>query len=344
MNHSPDNLAGREHTELQAATWVLRHDRGLTPAEQDEFSQWLATDSAHGECFATYRQQWAQLDQLSQWRPAHSARPNPDLLAAHPRRRGWFLSIAFAAAAVIVLVFSFWRWHVASTTSSPSALASVEQRTLEDGSIVDLNRGAVVSVEFAPDERRVKLEQGEAHFIVAKNAARPFVVIAGGVKVRAVGTIFNVRLGASTVEVLVTEGRVRVNPSAQSSEMESDRNSTASAAIPDITAGQRAVVSLDSMASPLQISTVSNAEIEKMLAWQFRRLDFTATPLSEIVAEFNRRNSIQLIIADPDLGAMKISTSFRSDNVSGFVRLLESGFGVRTEYRDETVIVLHKDR
>ena len=27
-----------------AAAWMLRHDRGLTAAEQDEFSQWLAAD------------------------------------------------------------------------------------------------------------------------------------------------------------------------------------------------------------------------------------------------------------------------------------------------------------
>ena len=31
----------------EAARWVLRRDRGLTASEQDEFSQWLATDPRH---------------------------------------------------------------------------------------------------------------------------------------------------------------------------------------------------------------------------------------------------------------------------------------------------------
>jgi transmembrane sensor len=345
MNHSPDNLACREEIEQQAAAWILRHDRGLTPSEQDEFSQWLAANPAHGACFARHRQHWTRLDQLAQWRPAHSARPNPDLLALRPRRRAWFLPLAFAAAAAIALVFSLRRWPAPATNSVLSpALARIEQRVLEDGSVIELNRGAVVAVRFIPGERRVRLERGEAHFTVAKDPTRPFVVIAGGVRVRAVGTAFDVRLGVTTVEVLVTEGRVRVNPSVQASDLGSGRDSTAGAALPELTAGQRAVVSLRPEASPPQIATVSDAEMEQMLAWQPRRLDFAATPLSEIVAEFNRRNQVQLVIVEPNLGALRISASFRSDNVYGFVRLLEAGFSVRAEYRDGTAIILHKTR
>ena len=32
-----------------AADWVMRHDRGLSPAEQDQFLQWLAADPRHGD-------------------------------------------------------------------------------------------------------------------------------------------------------------------------------------------------------------------------------------------------------------------------------------------------------
>ncbi len=50
----------------------------------------------------------------------------------------------------------------------------------------------------------MKLEAGEAHFAVAPDAARPFVVRVGGVAVRAVGTAFNVRYAADgAVEVTV---------------------------------------------------------------------------------------------------------------------------------------------
>jgi len=56
----------------------------------------------------------------------------------------------------------------------------------------------------------VRLVRGEAHFTVAKNPARPFIVEAGGVAVRAVGTAFDVRHADGAIEVLVTEGKVHV--------------------------------------------------------------------------------------------------------------------------------------
>ena len=40
-----------------------------------------------------------------------------------------------------------------------------------------------------------------------------------------------------------------------------------------------------------QVASVSAAEIEQLLAWQPRLLDFTAAPLRTVVAEFNRRNA-----------------------------------------------------
>lgn len=74
-----------EHIDHAAADWLVRRDRGLTPAEQDEFFQWLAADPRHGERFAQHQRTWKEFNLLAQWRPEHSAEPNPDLLAK-PRR------------------------------------------------------------------------------------------------------------------------------------------------------------------------------------------------------------------------------------------------------------------
>jgi transmembrane sensor len=83
-----------------------------------------------------------------------------------------------------------------------------ERLALPDGSRVELKDGSEVVVQYSASERRVKLTGGEAHFTVWKDKTRPFIVNAAGVEVRAVGTAFNVRLEAKSVEVLVTEGRV----------------------------------------------------------------------------------------------------------------------------------------
>jgi transmembrane sensor len=56
----------------------------------------------------------------------------------------------------------------------------------------------------------VDLAQGEAWFQVAKAPDRPFTVTAGRVRVQAVGTAFNVRRAGVGVDVVVTEGTVKV--------------------------------------------------------------------------------------------------------------------------------------
>jgi ferric-dicitrate binding protein FerR (iron transport regulator) len=89
-----------------------------------------------------------------------------------------------------------------------------------------------------------------------------------------------------------------------------------------------------------EVTTLSHAEIEARLAWQPRLLDFTSAPLSEIVAEFNRRNPVRLTLGDASLACLRLSATFRSDNVEGFVRLMASDFGMRAERRGAAEITL----
>ena len=195
----------------EAARWLARRDRGLTPAEQDAYVQWLTADPRHAEILAQHAAAFERMMQLYHWQPGQSADANPDLFA--PRRtlpwRRWSLSLAAAAALVLGGALL---WREASPAVSPehpkSYLRVNERQALPDGSVVELKDGSRIVVEFSAVERRVQLT-GEAHFQVAKNST-PFVVVAGGVALKAVGTAFNVRLDAEAVDVLVTEGRVAV--------------------------------------------------------------------------------------------------------------------------------------
>jgi transmembrane sensor len=105
--------------------------------------------------------------------------------------------------------------------------------------------------------------------------------------------------------------------------------SAAPAAEAQLGAGQRAVVSMADSENPVPpvVETVSAAEIKQALAWQ-GGLVFDATPLSQVVIQFNRRNARQLVIVEPELGALRISGRFRADSVDGFAELMESSFGV----------------
>ena len=288
---------------------------------------------------------WATRQEISAaWTTADT--PTPEISSTRAtsslfRRWRWPLAAA-AAVALSVATYHF------GTLSAPQPVGPAT-RVLADGTVVELNDTAVIVANYTATERRVRLERGEAHFTVTKDATRPFTVTAAGVSVHAVGTAFNVRLADATVEVLVTEGQVRLQPPppAQTSPVAPGNTDPAPPSTPSaperiLAARQRAIVATTPSAAAPEIATLTPGEIARVLAWQHRLLDFTATPLGEIVAAFNRRNATQLVLADPGLAALRVNASLRSDNVIGFVKLLETGFGVRAERRGENEILLSR--
>ena len=334
--------------EREAAAWVVREERGLTAAEQDALSHWLAADPSHGEILRERRWAWREFDRIAGLPATLTPAPDPDLLApraarskgSSPRWRVFAWVSAAAAAATILLWVAEAPRKVPSGQLAPSRLSTAlaapcEQRTLEDGSLVQLNRGAQLSIDFTAGVRRVRLMRGEAHFAVAKNPERPFVVEAGGVTVRAVGTAFNVQLTSAAVEIVVAEGRVAVG-------REAEAHSTPMASVLD--ARQRVVVPLRETGLGPPAVTLSEAELTARLVWQPRMLDFTDAPLASVVEELNRRNPVQLVPESAALRELRVNASIRSDNVEGFVRLLESSFDLRAEWRSETEIVLCRVR
>lgn len=323
MKPPPPESSSSAATSAAAAEWVMRQDRGLSPEEQDRFLHWLASDPAHAEELARQRHAWEAFDRLAGLQSTVPVAPDPDLLAPEndltARRRAWRRAAWVVLPLAAAVAFSFLP-RALPAPSAPLAprVLPIEERTLVDGSTVRLNRGAVLTVEFSPGERRVRLERGEAAFDVAKDAARPFVVLSGGVAVRAVGTAFNVRLAAAAVEVIVTEGRVSVAGGV----------SPTSAPLPVLVAGDSALVPLSATGGAPAVVALSADDLARRLAWQPRLLTFTDEPLSAIVHEFNRRNPVALRIDEPALRDLRLTARFRSDNVEGFLRLLASDFGV----------------
>ena len=291
--------------------------------------------------------------------------------ACRAAARRWVVPASLAAAAVFVVAYL--QWPLASVVGERNAAYAVSLATelgelrkvaLPDGSVVQLNTDSAVEVQFSSSARRLRLTRGEAHFTVAKNRARPFTVSAGGLDVRAVGTVFNVRLRSEAVEVLVTEGKVMVDdepsqrPSPTGAESaavrdapprdgsaDAGRLSPPSLAPRALAAGEKITISLaprsSAVSTPAASVAVPLVEIERSLAWQERRLEFVSAPLAEMVAEFNRYNRRKLVIADAALAAQRFGGVFRPDDSAGFVRTLEINFGVVTEQQpDQTILRL----
>ena len=317
-----DNAEGPVSQE--AASWLARKDRGLTAAEEVAFARWQAADPRHATEFARLTSAWdgfglakAEADLVEMARKLdHRTRAGP-----LRRRRGvWRWALAATAAAIMVAV-GVWRGREPAAAGSGSALASyhivpgaAKRLVLDDGSVAELRGDSEIWVEFTAAERRVKLIRGEVFFTVAKNRARPFIVGAGQITVRAVGTAFTVQIDPSQVGVMVTEGEVGLGGTqlrAGSGAVKAD----APEMDPIVFAGQRAVVASGPGASiapgPVKVASLTPSEMDEVLSWRNTWLVFNRTPLAKALAAFNRHGSQQLILSDPSLQGRRLSGSSR---------------------------------
>ncbi|MBC9868600.1 MAG: DUF4880 domain-containing protein [Opitutae bacterium] len=344
-SESPEARIAR--IKQEASAWVIKQSYDFRPEDQDAFFEWLAADSEHAEAYQQRQETWNRLDVLADWRPEHSFMPNPDLLEGNQRVRRSKLKLltwALASAAVLTLGCFLWFTVFEDAFSDPGKLSSsefargYERHVLEDGSIVELNLGSQASIDFSQDLRLVMLESGEAHFTIAKNAGRPFIVRANGVAVEAVGTIFNVQIRDDSVDVLVTEGRVHVR--ADAFEGPGSSNSPEDDSVQELTSGQQTVIELGKTSSKPQVLELSESELEEKLTWLKQVIHFDAAALSEIVFEFNRRNYRKIVIEDPSIEDTQLSVTIRPNNVDDFVELLELTANIRAERIGDSVITI----
>ncbi len=350
-NDLPDDFLAIERT---AAEWVLRRRSGLTADEQQELEAWLGRNVGHAAAFAEMEETSRLLDRLRD--PALTGAevvpfevpPAADSPPA-TRRRRWLAPVAVGAAAVVTVVAILSLTPRTSPDNYSASLATVRgaSRTAEmpDGSVLRLNTDSVVEVAYTASERRVRLKRGEAFFSVAKNPQRPFWVDVGTVSVRAVGTAFNVRFRPESVEVLVKEGKVSVNHAATTATLPASPVVAANDAAPVqlLVAGEQATVSLptrDSLEPPrIRVAMVAPQRLENTLAWQKGKLEFSDTPLADVVAEFNRYNRHQLVIGDASLLSEAFGGTFAPSGYEAFLEVLEQSFRIVGERRgNETVL------
>lgn len=345
----PETPADRSSAECIAAQWVLRSQSGLTPDETRTLSLWLAADPHHARLFEEMQSTSRLLDRLQGSAPRLAALP------ARPSRptgrKFWshLVPAGLAAAALLALAFTGWQRGGAEKSALIFAteIGGLRKIDLPDGSVVTLNTDSAIETAYGDADRRVRLTRGEAFFQVAKDPARPFWVEAGNVRVRAIGTAFNVRHYPDNVAVLVTEGKVAVNQTGF--EPAPPTSAVAPGSFPSATAsrhlvaGEKAVLAFSpdvrQVPPPITVAPVAPEAIGSSLAWQTGRLEFSDTPLGEVVAEFNRYNRHKLVIDDSTLATRRFGGVFARNGYDSLVEVLEQSFGVITERKDGVTLL-----
>jgi transmembrane sensor len=292
----------------EASRWLLRLQSEAVSAEDHAaFEAWYRADSAHAAAFDALAEAVGRLRQL---RGRIAEDPEPSAGGFSRSRRAVMAAAAGGALAASITGFA---WYVGAAPWGGESLTfetalGVQRRVeLADGSKIELNTDTRLDVRMSAARRHVKLARGEALFKVAHETQRPFEVEAAGHVLRAVGTVFSVRVDANATALLVIEGAVSVEPAG---------------------GGMRQLVSAAQRFDLVNARTtaLSAKDIERALAWRRGMLDFDGVPLGAIVAEVERYTGARFIFADPALADLPMATYFRAADLEGFISRLETSY------------------
>lgn len=320
-----------------AAEWAVRIDASpLMAAEQATFDSWISADIRRLGAYARANAALIQARRAKVLDPAAYVAPveekrvffcdaASDVEHEQPNRRRVLARGLSAAVAVgATLAFGVSRQLAANTyTTEHGEILLVP---LADGSRMTLNTASKAKVRFSKDERRVEMQDGEALFDVTKDVSRPFLVIAGDMQIRAVGTSFTVRhLPGKPLQVIVREGAVDIGPVHQPL-----------ATLKRVKAHTRVIAksSLDITTSPLNVP-----DLDREMAWREGMLSFEDEALGDVVQEFSRYSDRRIILANPQIARETITGLYAANDPQGFARSVALSLGCQVDVTPEGIIL-----
>jgi transmembrane sensor len=272
-------------------------------------------------------------------------------MPSRPRKRTVRFALATAAAAAIVGIVA---WFINSDDVYRTATGERRVVALADGSQVQLDSSTELRVRYSAHSRELALLRGQARFDVAHDIERPFVVAAGGRKVVATGTAFNVDLLGGSMVVTMIEGRVVVLAGAttqlrevieQFAHSRTDGTTTASTqqvsslrTDPGVELGVGQELVVLSSGDP----RIVEANVERTISWQTGQLVFDNEILTSVIERMNRYSTKPLEIDDDSTKHLRISGVFSESDVPGFVETLTHYLPLRADVREHVIHLSHR--
>lgn len=295
----------------EASRWfTVVTSPSISVQDLKRFRDWR-DDADNAAAFEKVERMWGRAKALSD-RPLikdltaealarHPIRIKPTPFTLRPLPLG---AIAIAVAAGLAIFQPWWPTYA-------TAVGAQRLEQLADGSRVRLNTDSKLQVRYSNGERHIRLLKGEAFFEVAHDATRPFVVEAGGVRVRALGTKFDVLRGPNSVAVTLVQGRVEVRDKSQA---------RATTLMP----GQGVAVSAKGVTPPRTLDTADATD------WTTGQLNFSGVPLRDAIAEMNRYTGRKIVLTTPaTVGDERVSGRFEAGDTDNFVAALGAVYGLK---------------
>lgn len=234
-----------------------------------------------------------------------------------------------AAAAVILLCAMGWmvyNYMAPVSMQTVSTLAECKTIQLPDGTEVTLNHFSSLTYpeRFHEKERKVALN-GEGYFEVSKDKKHPFIVQAEAVKVRVLGTHFNIEAYRNDPEVKTTlfEGSVAVSTADNPKSIVLRPN-------------ESAIYNKEKGSLTLEMKKNASDEI----AWRNGTFIFSHLPLQEIVRELSNSFGVKIKIENATLLNYRLTARFTDgESLEEILHLLQQGRDFEYKQTDKGIII-----
>ncbi|WP_409425174.1 FecR family protein [Pseudoalteromonas sp. RW-H-Ap-1] len=337
----------------KASQWISAIDRGLNIQEQEQFKLWMLQSTAHQNAIYELAQLWDDLSVLNELSVLF---PNKHS-AGIQTKPAYVYGIAASIVAALMMC-SYFLLNMQSNFNQDLAKVNYtkiyktkvgEQATyvLPDGTIVQLNTNSSLEVAYSQGRRQLLLSRGEGRFNVAKDATRPFSVMAGDKSFTALGTVFNVQRNTSSdLELVVTEGKVMItDPSVAVNADDFKAYQQADNSNQDIRqinaniviSGEKAIIE-QSVTKP--ITQLSVDDVQRDLAWQNGMLIFNGEKLVDALNEVSRYTATRFELSSDELARIKVAGVFKAGDVAGLLESLQNNFSIEHERLGEHVVSL----
>ncbi|MPT49237.1 MAG: DUF4880 domain-containing protein [Sphingobium sp.] len=317
------------HTVQQNAIhWAVRAaHNSMSAQDKDALRNWLAADTRHQGAYLRAKAGLKIMERgvlaEEQGRIPQNDNDATDPVTKDRRIIRRFGGVALASLAIAACIAGLVTVTQPSL-SPPMAQSLAATQKLKDGSVVTLSHGAQIHVAMTGDTRKITLLSGKAVFHVAKDTTRPFVVQSGAIYAQATGTVYSVqRMGTLGGAVHVTEGSVLVWA----------RDEREQAVL--LHAGDR--LTLDT-----QPNHSDNAQAQASMPLPqpaVAKISLDNVPLAQAVARFNKVNSRQIIISDPEIGEVEIVGLFNANNPDRFAKSAAILAGGELSYEGRNIVI-----
>ncbi|SOD18294.1 FecR family protein [Pedobacter xixiisoli] len=203
---------------------------------------------------------------------------------------------------------------------------------LNDSSLVTLNAGSEIRYpeRFSKKDRRIYLISGEAFFEVKKDSKRPFIVEAGGIETKVLGTKFNVNYYSfyDKISVTVASGKVKV------SKPDSLKSSGDLAVF--LLPNQQAIFDKNS-----KLLTKREINANKIKGWMNGELYFDNEKLSHVVEVLKTRFKKDIIFDNHSIKEYRITLGFtNNDSFDGILFAIKKANNLKSLEKDGKVVLM----